>query len=69
MEVETNKSAGFAEVITAGILSTSVKDYWVNGNIQVKENTVKDMQLGDFSEMSMQSNNLIMTSDNNSKAE
>lgn len=53
MEVETNKSAGFC------------REYCENGNMQVKGNDVKDMQRGDFSEMSMQSNNLIMTYDNN----
>ena len=57
IEVETNKSDGFC------------REYCENGNMQVKGNTVKDMQRGDFSEMSMQLNNLIMTSDNNSKAD
>jgi hypothetical protein len=37
--------------------------------MQVKGNAVKYLQLDGFSEMSMQSNSLIMTSENNSKAD
>ena len=56
IEVETKKSDGFC------------REYCENGNIQVKGNDVKYLQLDGFSEMSLQSNSLIMTSENNLKS-
>jgi len=58
----------FTEVISDVTLFTTVKEYCENGNMQVKGNAVKYLQLDGFSEMSLQSNSLIKTSENNLKS-
>jgi hypothetical protein len=43
IEVETNKAMDFAEVISDGTPSTTVKDYCDNGNMQAKGKAFRDL--------------------------
>jgi hypothetical protein len=52
----------FAQVISDGTPSTTVKDYCDNGNIQVKGKAVNICNLMIFLECLMQLNSLIKTS-------
>jgi hypothetical protein len=50
IEVETNKAMDFAQVISDGTPSTTVKDYCDNGNIQAKGKAVNICNLMIFLE-------------------
>jgi len=58
----------FAQVISDGTPSTTVKDYCDNGNIQVKGKAVNICNLMIFLECLMQLISLIKTSENNLKS-